>query len=118
MSEVNVTELRQNLPDYLAEVRKGFQVGMQNTHRFIQSFVGVERSLMKTADEIVTFADSAKPTFNTERKQIVFATQDSLNRYNELLTQIRKVASDEANLMSAQRDHVRQVRDSMKGVPN
>lgn len=23
MSEVNVTELRQNLPDYLAEVRKG-----------------------------------------------------------------------------------------------
>ena len=23
MSEVNITELRQNLPDYLAEVRKG-----------------------------------------------------------------------------------------------
>ena len=26
MSEVNVTELRRNLPDYLAEVRKGKEV--------------------------------------------------------------------------------------------
>jgi hypothetical protein len=102
----------------LAEVRKGYQEGMQNTHRFIQSFVGVERSLMSVADEILTFADSAKPSFNAERKRIVFATQDSLNRYNELLTQIRKVASDEANLMGAQRDHVRKIRDSMKESPN
>jgi hypothetical protein len=103
---------------HLAEVRKGFQEGMQNTHRFIQSFVGVERSLMQAADEILAFADSARPTFNTDRKRIMFATEDSLNRYNELLTQIRKVAGDEANLMSAQRAHVRQIRDSMKASTN
>jgi len=102
----------------LAEVRKGFQEGMQNTRHFIQSFVGVERSLMTAADNIVTFADSAQPSFNTERKRIVFATQDSLNQYNALLMQIRKVASDEANLMNAQREHVRKIRDSMKGSSN
>lgn len=97
-----------------AEIRQGFQKGMQNTRQFIQSFVGVERSLMTAADNILTFADSAQPTFNAERKRIVFATQASLNQYNALLAQIRKVASDETNLMSAQREHVRKVRDSMK----
>jgi hypothetical protein len=102
----------------LAEVRKGFEEGAQNTRHFIQSFVVVERSLMKVADEIITFADSTKPGFNAERKGVVFATQDAANHYNELLTQIRKVAGDEANLMKAQRDHVLKIRDSMKAAPN
>jgi len=116
-SDRDFQEARLSGPDR-GEVRKGFEEGMQNTRRFIQSFVGVERSLMTVADEILTFADSAQPTFDTDRKRIVFATQDSLNRYNELLTQIRKVARDEATLMSAQRDHVRKIRDSMKESPN
>ena len=102
----------------LADYRRGFQNGMQNTQHFIHSFVGVERALMTATENMVAFADSAQPTFNADRKRIVFATQDSLNQYNALLAQIRKIASDEANLMSAQRDHVRKIRDSMSASSN
>ena len=48
MSEVNVTELRQNLPDYLAEVRKGREL-MVTVHGKVIARIVPEQDAKKSA---------------------------------------------------------------------